>query len=89
MRDTISWVLGPALGVLLIAASIVGNSGPGFFLLALVAGVFFTILVPIMQLGVRRTAMFAERPIAAFLIALAVALGALLLVSGAAIFNQW
>lgn len=87
--DKASWACGPLFAILLMAMSIFGNSGPGFFLFALVAAVLFALVAPIVQAGLRRTRKFSRRPIAAAAVSICFVLTPLVLISGMAIFNQW
>lgn len=89
IRERVTWAIGPLLAALLILTSIVGNSGPGFFLFALVAGGLLGIAMPLMQLFIRRARAFAGRPIATALVALILVFLVLAAISGAILFNQW
>lgn len=81
--------LGPVLGIGLVLLAIAGNSGPGFFLLTLVALPVLGLVVPSVQLVLRRSAWFSSRPIAGLSLALAGALGTIVAVSTLPVFNQW
>jgi hypothetical protein len=80
---------GPLVGAALVALSIVGNSGPGFFLLSLAALAAFGIFAPLLQMALRRNRFFEHRPGVACSASLAAVLLAVLAIGTLSVFNQW
>lgn len=87
--EILCWVAGPFVGILLVAISLIGNSGPGFFLFSLMAAGIFTIVMPAVQYTVRRLRRFADHPIISAFIGFSVVAVFMLLLSSAVVFNQW
>ena len=44
------WLPGPALGVSLVALSVLGNAGPGFFVFSVLIGFTLLVVAPLIQL---------------------------------------
>lgn len=83
-----AWVLGPTSALLLLGLTVLGNAGPGFFILAIVAAGCLGLGLPLLMLGLRRTERFADKPMLALCTALTVVLLLLIAISALAVFNQ-
>jgi hypothetical protein len=88
-RSTAFLALGPALGVLLIALVVAGNSGPGAFVFSLVVAAGLAVVAPVLQLVLRRVGRLKNRPGLRFAIAAGAVVLAMFAVASAALFNQW
>ena len=88
-RDRFFLASGPFLGLSLVGLSVLGNSGPGFFLLSLAAACLLTVVAPLVQVALRGIPRIRERPGLRAAIALVSACLLITLIGTAEVFNQW
>jgi hypothetical protein len=91
MRTHDRWLLasGPLLGLAFVLLAVLGDSGPGFFVFSLVAAAGLVVVAPLVQVALARIPRLYGRPGVRSAIALATVALALVLLSAAAVFNQW
>jgi hypothetical protein len=82
-------LVGPLLAVSMVALAFLSNSGPGFLFFSLAAVGGFAVCAPLLQVALRQTRRFANRPGAACAVALGSVVLGLLIASRASVFNQW
>ena len=83
------YAVGPVIAAAFVALAIAGNSGPGFFALALVSLALFGAVVPLVQFGLSRTSWFSKHPFIGCAFALFAAVGAIAGIAARSAFNQW
>jgi hypothetical protein len=64
-----SWIIGPVLGVLLVATAFLAGFGPGFLVLSIYGAIAFIFVVPALQLALGRTPWFRNRILASNVVA--------------------
>lgn len=88
-RNPLLFLPGPFLGVALVLLAFGSGSGPGFVVFSLAAALGFVVVAPLLQLALGRSRPFMHRPGAACVVALAIVVVGLMVVSLAPVFNQW
>jgi hypothetical protein len=83
------WLPGPLIAIGLVSLSVLNNSGPGFFLLAVFAGFGFMIVAPLVQIVLLRTSRFRGRYAAACRAALTAVTACVFFASLTGAFNFW
>jgi hypothetical protein len=71
-RSLTTWMVGPIVGLLLLATAFLVGFGPGFFTLAILGAAGFIFLAPMLQLALGRTVLFRNRQLLSCGLALSV-----------------
>ena len=80
---------GPLLGAAMVAFAFLANAGPGFFFFSMASAISFSVFTPLVQVALRHTSRYADRPGIACAMALCLVATGLVAGSSMNVFNQW